>query len=77
MKVCTKIFKGLNKYSNLLSTPLIIRGIPGKSSFDGEIRSAQSNSQAEGKHYTKIGRGEQVTEHYLPGAGTNCERKKI
>ena len=25
---------------------------------------------------TNTGRGEQVTEHYLPGAGTNYERKK-
>ena len=25
---------------------------------------------------THTGRGEQVTEHYLPGAGTNYERKK-
>ena len=25
---------------------------------------------------TNTGRGEQVTEYYLPGAGTNYERKK-
>ena len=25
---------------------------------------------------TNTGRGEKVTEHYLPGAGTNYERKK-
>ena len=25
---------------------------------------------------TNTGRGEQVTKHYLPGAGTNYERKK-
>ena len=25
---------------------------------------------------TNTGRGEQVTEHYLPGAGTDYERKK-
>ena len=25
---------------------------------------------------TNTGRGEQVTEHYLPGAGINYERKK-
>ena len=28
------------------------------------------------KKHRNIGRGEQVTEHYLPGAGTNYERKK-
>ena len=26
---------------------------------------------------TNTGRGEQVTEHYLPGAGTDNERKNI
>ena len=26
---------------------------------------------------TNTGRGEQVTEYYLPGAGTNYERKNI
>ena len=45
--------------------------------LDGRMRSVAMYSTSSSKNNdNNTGRGEQVTGHYLPGAGTNYERKK-
>ena len=46
--------------------------------LDGQMRSVAMYSTSSGKNNDKnIGPGEQVTEHYLPGARINYERKNF